>query len=314
MQYRLTSLCLVGLGLLAAAPASAAPTKAGAAPATKAGAAPAASAEPRLEVSTHKPRPGDPVLVTVTGVDRAPSGTGGRVPLVFFQVRKGWQAIFAVPLDDTPPEIKVVLTRPALSETLTVADRKWAEEQVTIDPEMAEPPADKRRLIDGDNAAIIEALRDREPPRFQAGFTRPGGPQTSQYGSWRTLNGGYRSRHLGLDFGARKGTAVRSIQDGRVALVRDGFLTGGTVVITHGAGLASSYFHLDDIKVAVGDTVKRGATLGKVGMTGRTTGPHIHVGVWVPGGFIDPAAFFRLRIGPPVAPATDAAPPTAKQR
>jgi murein DD-endopeptidase MepM/ murein hydrolase activator NlpD len=185
---------------------------------------------------------------------------------------------------------------------------------VKIDPEMAEPPADKRKLIDGDNAAIIEALRDREPPRFQSSFTKPSGSQTSPYGAWRTLNGGYRSRHLGLDFGARKATPVRSIQDGRIALVRDGFLTGGTVVVTHGAGLASSYFHLDDIKVAVGDTIKRGDTLGKVGMTGRTTGPHIHVGVWVPGGFIDPDAFFRLRIGPPAAPAPNAATSSAKNR
>lgn len=311
MLSRLTSLCLAGLGVFAV-PASAAPTaKAGAVQAVKA--APP-RAEPRLEVSTHKPRPGDPVLVTVTGVDRAPRGLGGRVPLIFFQVRQGWQAIFAVPLDDWPPEIKVVLIQPALSETLTIVARKWAEEQVKIEPEMAEPPADKRKLIDGDNAAIIEALRDREPPRFQSSFAKPSGTQTSQYGAWRTLNGGYRSRHLGLDFGVRKGTPVRSIQDGQVALVRDGFLTGGTVVVTHGAGLASSYFHLDDIKVAVGDTIKRGATLGKVGMTGRTTGPHIHVGIWVPGGFIDPDAFFRLRIGPPIAPATAAPPPPAKKR
>ncbi|HSS00433.1 MAG TPA: M23 family metallopeptidase, partial [Kofleriaceae bacterium] len=60
------------------------------------------------------------------------------------------------------------------------------------------------------------------------------------------------------------------------------------------------YFHLDDIKVAVGDTIKRGTIVGKVGLTGRTTGPHLHVGIWVPGGFIDSEVFLRLRIGVPV--------------
>jgi len=90
---------------------------------------------------------------------------------------------------------------------------------------------------------------------------------------------------------------------GEVTLVRDGFLTGGTVVVVHGGGIASTYFHLDDIKVAVGDTIKRGALLGKVGLTGRTTGPHIHVGIWLHNSFVDPEVFFRLRIGVPVPPA-----------
>jgi murein DD-endopeptidase MepM/ murein hydrolase activator NlpD len=287
-------------------------------------------AEPRLEVSPRTPRPGDPVLVTVRGVDQAPKGTGGKVPLVFFQIRDGWQAVFAVPISDgseeavieekTEPkagakagsktetkteaktELKIMVAEPALTHMLTVTPRKWAEEKVTIAPEMAEPPPDKRKLIDGDNAAIIAALRDRSPPRFTGKFAMPGGGgRTSTFGAWRTLNGDYRSRHLGVDLAARKGAAVRAVQDGEVTLVRDGFLTGGTVVVAHGAGIASAYFHLDGINVKVGDTIKRGTTLGAVGLTGRTTGPHIHVGIWVPGGFIDPDAFLRLRFGAPVA-------------
>ena len=285
MLYRLAFICAVVLGGLAAAPRT-------------------GRAEPHLEVSTQKPRPGDPILVTVTGVDRMPRGAGGKVPLIFFPVAGGWQAVFAVPLDDHLAELKVVVNQPALSETLAIEPRTWAEEEVKIaDPEMAEPPADKRKIINKDNAHIIAAIRDHGPPRFAAGFGKPGnGEKTSTFGAWRTLNGGYRSRHLGLDFGVRKGTDVKAIQDGKVGAVTSGFLTGGTVVLTHGAGIASTYFHLDDIKVAVGDTVQRGVVIGKVGMTGRTTGPHIHVGVWVPGGFIDPDAFFKLKIGPPVEP------------
>src|SRR5690349_16047417 len=157
----------------------------------------AGTAEPRLKVSTKKPRPGDPVLVTVEGVEREPKGTGGRVPLAFFPVRKGWQAVFAVPLDDTPPEIKVSINEPALSETLAVQPRTWTEEKVDVAPEMAEPPADKRKLIDADNAAVIDVLRDITPPRFHGRFGKPApGRPTSQFGAWRTLNGDYRSRHL----------------------------------------------------------------------------------------------------------------------
>jgi hypothetical protein len=175
MRSLLTACCVALLGLVIAGPALA-----------------QGRAEPRLEVAPQAPRPGDPVLVTVTGVDHAPKGTAGKIPLLFFPVRQGWQAIFAVPIDptggravpaprdpaspieDPPVEMKIVLTDPALSHTLTAKPRSWAEEQVKIDPEMAEPPADKRKIIDSDNVAIIAALKDRSPPRFGGSFAMPG--------------------------------------------------------------------------------------------------------------------------------------------
>jgi murein DD-endopeptidase MepM/ murein hydrolase activator NlpD len=286
MRHRLASFAyLAVLGILAA---SAAPAR----------------AEPKLEIEPKAPRTGDPVLVTVTGADRAPRGMGGKVPLSFFQVQGGWQAVFALPVEEEPKDVKIVITHPSLSQIVTPTARKWGEENVTIDPELAEPPADKRKVIDGDNGAIIKALREHTAVHFQGHFTLPGtGQQTSGFGSWRTLNGGFRARHLGLDLGVRKGTPVHAIEDGQVTLVRDGFLTGGTVVVAHGAGIASTYFHLDDIKVGVGDVIKHGTVVGKVGLTGRTTGPHIHLAIWVPGGFIDPAVFLHLKIGAPVQPA-----------
>jgi murein DD-endopeptidase MepM/ murein hydrolase activator NlpD len=273
---------------------------------------PARAAKPQLQVSTRTPKPGDPVLVTVTGVAGEPSGTGGRVPLVFFPVARGWQAVFAVPLEDAPARVEV--TAGGLTETLTVRAHTFAEEAVTVAPELAEPPADKRKQLDEDNAAVIEAVKDPAPPLFRGRFRLPGkGRQTSPFGSWRTLNGDYRSRHLGLDIGARQGSPVRAVQHGKVTLVHDGFLMGGTVVLTHGAGIASTYFHLTDIAVAAGDVVKPGQVVGKVGMTGRTTGPHIHLGIWVPGGFIDPAAFLRLPLATPRATTRPAAPARPKK-
>ena len=261
------------------------------------------AAEPSLRVSPKKPKPGDPILVMVDGVDARPKGTGGKVPLVFFPVKRGWQAVFAVPLDDAPTELRVTIDGIAPYETLAVRTHQFPEEQVTVPPEMAEPPADKRKQIDADNAAVIAAVRNSAQPMFRGAFRLPGaGPRTSVFGAWRTLNGGYRSRHLGLDLAARKGAPVRSIQRGKVALVHDGFLMGGTVVIVHGGGIASTYFHLADIPVKVGDDVDRGAVIGKVSLTGRTTGPHIHLGVWVPGGFVDPAVFVKLPIATPREP------------
>jgi murein DD-endopeptidase MepM/ murein hydrolase activator NlpD len=266
----------------------------------------ASAAKPQLQVSTRTPKPGDPVLVTVTDLARKPSGKGGRVPLVFFPVERGWQAVFAIPLANAPAEVKVRVGD--LSETLSVRAHTFEEEAVTIAPELAAPPPDKRQQLEADRTAVINAVKDTSPPLFRGTFQMPGkGRRTSSFGSWRMFNGEHRSRHFGLDIGARKRSPVRAVQRGKVALVRDGFLMGGTVVLTHGAGIASAYFHLTDIAVAAGDVVKPGQALGKVGLTGRTTGPHIHLGIWVPGGFIDPVTFLGLDIATPRVSAEPAA-------
>jgi murein DD-endopeptidase MepM/ murein hydrolase activator NlpD len=308
MRWNIGVLLLATLATSAlAAPATAAPGH----PAAAAAARDKSKKPPKLAVSSKKPKPGQPVLVTVTGVDEAPRGSGGKVALRFFPVKRGWQAVFTVPLADGPPQLEVKVDAGggvALTETLTLADVTWKEEKVTVPPELAEPPADKRKIIDADNAAVLAAFEHEDGPLWTAAFKRPAGAMTSPFGSWRTFNGDYRSRHLGLDVGARKGAPVRAIQAGKVTLVRDGFLMGGTVVVVHGGGIASAYFHVSDPTVAVGDEVKRNAVLGKVGLTGRTTGPHIHVGVWLPGGFADPAAFFKLGVSPPKKPPIARAP------
>jgi len=268
-----------------------------------------ALAKPLLRVSSTRPKPGDPVLVTVLGVGEKPQGTAAGAALVFFPVRGGWQAVFAVPLDDPPAEVKVLVEgTPPLRETLAIRAHTFPEEEITVAPELAEPPPDRQREVDADNAAVIQAARHATPPRFSAGFRRraAAGPTTSPFGAWRTFNGRFRSRHLGLDTAAASGVPVRAVQDGTVTLVRAGYLIGGTVVVAHGAGITSTYFHLSDITVAAGDEVKRGAVVGKVGLTGRATGPHVHLGIWVPDGFVDPAVFLGLRLGPPRAAAGQA--------
>jgi murein DD-endopeptidase MepM/ murein hydrolase activator NlpD len=258
------------------------------------------AAPPQLRVSSLRPKPGDPVVVTVVGVHEEPRGTVGETPLVFFPVKSGWQAVFAVPVDEPPPQLKVAIEGTSLARTLSVRSHTFPEHHVTVAPELAEPPPEKRKQIEEDNAAILEATKQPEDPQFHGLFRRPvPGVVTSGFGSVRIFNDlDYRSRHFGADFAGKEGTPVRAIEAGKVALVRDGFLTGGTVVVVHGGGVASTYFHLSDITVGLGDEIQRGTVVGKVGLTGRTTGPHLHLGVRVPGGYVDPAVFLALKLGP----------------
>jgi len=260
-------------------------------------------------------------------------------------VKSGWQAIFAVPLGDAPEAeeeadggfwdiwhgraetpaapaagdkptattIKVSIADAGPAKLLTVRAHTFPEEAIKIDPALANPPAAQAKEIDSDNAAVIAALRNSDPPMFRGRFRAPPGKKTSAFGNWRRFNDSeHRSRHLGVDAAARKGAPIRAVQRGKVALVRSGILMGGTVVVVHGAGLASAYFHVSDFAVKTGEMVEPGQVLGKVGLTGRTTGPHIHVGIWARGGFIDPAALFRLPIAAPVNPESAVAGKTAR--
>jgi murein DD-endopeptidase MepM/ murein hydrolase activator NlpD len=117
-------------------------------------------------------------------------------------------------------------------------------------------------------------------------------------------------RHAGLDIAVGRGTPVRAPAAGQVADVGDYALSGRTVVVDHGQGVMTAYFHLDAASVRRGDVVRLGQTLGRVGSTGLSTGPHLHVGVYVHGRDVDPASWYRMPAwvaGTPAAGAADEA-------
>lgn len=274
------------------------------------GAAAPAAAD-TLAVTPAVARPGDPVLVTVTGARETPRGTANGAPLQFFRSRTGYQAVFAVPLEVTLDPTSGPTTEAAIQpisvevdsvpqpKTVRVKAAKFPETSVVVEDELANPAKADRVRIDSDNAAILgAAARAKGEVLFARGFRRPPGEITSPFGEWRTFNDGHRSQHLGLDLFAREGSRVKAVNAGTVVLVRDCFLAGTVVVVAHGGGIASAYYHLSKVSVAEGDSLAQGDEVGLAGHTGRTTGPHLHLSIHVPGGMVDPASFFKLGIAP----------------
>ena len=133
-------------------------------------------------------------------------------------------------------------------------------------------------------------------PRFTGGFMWPvTGRVSGIYGSQRILNGEKRRPHFGVDIAAPTGTPIVAASDGRALLVhQDMFFTGKTVMIDHGLGIGTIYIHMDAIEVKKGALVRRGQLIGRIGMTGRATGPHLHWGLTWRGVSLDPA----LMVGP----------------
>ncbi len=138
---------------------------------------------------------------------------------------------------------------------------------------------------------LLRYSKDQRPPVFGLPLEKPATPLPTgegNFGSCRTFNGKERDRHTGQDYAVAAGTPVKSVANGRVLIAANHFFSGNSVYILHGNGLVSEYFHLTKYDVKPNETVKAGQTIGTSGETGRTTGPHLHIGLRWQGARINP--------------------------
>ena len=152
-------------------------------------------------------------------------------------------------------------------------------------------PEDLARLY-SEQAEIKPLFRRRSgPARFTLALSQPleSPPEARYFGVRREFNGEPKNPHTGIDYAVGLGTSVKSVAAGTVVLTGEHFFAGTSVYVDHGDGLISMYFHLSEIKVEVGQEVERGGEVGLVGSTGRSTGPHLHLGIRWRGARIDPS-------------------------
>jgi murein DD-endopeptidase MepM/ murein hydrolase activator NlpD len=180
---------------------------------------------------------------------------------------------------------------------VNILAREFSVERLTLPTAMVDlDPETERRAVD-ESGRLRTLYRTISSERLWRGrFTRPvaGTEPGTGYGARRIINGKPRMPHTGIDYSVPRGTPVVAANSGRVALVAEFFFPGRLVVIDHGLGLYTLYFHLDDVSVAEGARVERGDPIGTVGATGRATGPHLHFGVQVGSARVDPAALLGL--------------------
>jgi murein DD-endopeptidase MepM/ murein hydrolase activator NlpD len=234
--------------------------------------------------------------LVVVRTDASPSsGTFDGTRLHFFTVDGKSLALIGVDLDRSPGRYPIEIeTRDGqqLRASLDVVPRQFTEERLTVAKAYVEPDPATLARIERERR-LLAALWDKTAaqPYWRGSFLPPAdGTPGSEFGLRRFFNGEPRSPHAGVDFRAPEGTPVRASNRGRVVLARALFFTGKTVVIDHGCGLFTLYVHLSELGVERGARVERGQEIGKVGMTGRATGPHLHFAVRLGEARIDPAA------------------------
>lgn len=250
---------------------------------------------PAITVTARSVRPGEVLLVTITG-DPADAPIHVRAFArewpVYAVDRGRWQALVGIDLDThAGPATLVVTTASArVDHPLLVQPHAFPTRRLEVNPALVNPPAEALERIARETAALNEIWRASSPERqWRGAFVRPvPDPANSAFGTRSIYNGESRSPHSGADFLSPAGRPVKAPAAGRVVLADALYFTGNTVVLDHGMGLFSLLAHLSEIEVHAGDTVAAGDVVGKVGATGRVTGPHLHWTVRLGGARVDP--------------------------
>jgi hypothetical protein len=241
--------------------------------------------------------PGGVVTFKLAGEpDKPPAVAFNGRPVMVVRQNGLWLAVLGLGLSVEPGDHHVDVSQPGSGEQklpFTVIDKKYSVQQLKVPPGQVNLSPENEARVASETEKVRAALNGfsaSTPSTLRLAQPVPG-RRSSSFGLRRMFNGESRNPHSGMDIAAPTGTPIKAPLDGRVVDVGNYFFNGNNVIVDHGQGLLTMYCHLSKIRVAAGQTLKRGEVLGDVGATGRVTGPHLHWGVSLNGAMVDPALF-----------------------
>ena len=230
----------------------------------------------------------------------------------------GYIGLLGIDMQDNPGtyelavEVKQGEQAKQLSFNVLVAKEKFAVEHLKLPKDKVDLDEKSLARWKAEQEEVKKALAESSGMKlWHSSFLEPvNGKRTGIFGSVRIMNGKPRNPHNGEDIGAPMGADVAATNDGIVRITVDHIFSGKGVFVDHGLGFYSMYFHLSEILVKDGDLVTAGQIIGKVGATGRATGPHLHWGVKLNGARVNPYSLLDLPFKNGSTPAATVATPT----
>lgn len=257
--------------------------------------------QPTLKVSSNSVVQGDSLAIELNNVPEGviPTAKTDLSLTTFASIGEGrWMAFTGIADARDPGEYEISVQFDEFKEIVpvTVQARKFNRQDLTID-------TSSPTISEANSNEAYQQFRDTIPPFYETAdakiywsgeFLQPvQGRLSSEYGLLRYTNGGAKPRrHAGIDLAASAGTVIIAPAAGKVVFSDYLLNTGNTMVIEHGGGLKSYYYHLSKRDVAVDEIVKAGQTIGQVGTTGYSTGPHLHFELRIGSQNLDPFKFF----------------------
>lgn len=242
----------------------------------------------------NHPVPGGVAVVALGSEAQAPTARyQGKPVLVVREEGKRWIAIVGIPLKSQPGPHQLQVSD---GRTLgfSVGTKHYREQHIKLkNSRQVNPLAEDMTRINRELAEQTRAYQTFSPTQpSNLLFDKPvEGPLSSPFGLRRFFNGEERNPHSGLDFAVGAGTPIKSPAAGKVILIGNYFFNGNTVFVDHGQGLISMFCHMSKVDVKLGQSLPRGGIVGRVGATGRATGPHMHWNVSLNDARVDPAIF-----------------------
>jgi murein DD-endopeptidase MepM/ murein hydrolase activator NlpD len=265
----------------------------------------------RVESFPKVAKQGDVCLIRTLGPSSLKSihgeFQGERFSMAFNNEAGVYEGLLGIDMSTSPTtyQIKVFAIggdNRVYSDTLSLSVEKvdFGVQTLSLPPSMVDLDAKTLERVNQE-ARRLEALfqTSRDERLWEGGFILPvQGEISTGFGLNRIINGQRRGQHPGVDLSAEKGASVLASNHGVVVLVDELFFSGKSVILDHGWGLYSMYFHLSEALVKEGNPVRAGALLGRVGSTGRSTGPHLHWGIRMNGARVDPFALLKAATFP----------------
>lgn len=258
-----------------------------------------------IAATARSMQPGELVVLTMTApgpADGVQLHVFNREIPVYRVDAVTWRGLIGIDLNVRPGTYSVSVDARAgphqLQATyfLKVLPRRFPVRVLKVDPALVNPPPEMKERIVREAGELEQLWGQSSPERLWRGAFGSPVPSTvaSRFGARSIFNGEARSPHSGADFPSPTGAPVAAPNAGRVVLARNLYFSGNTVILDHGLGLFSLLAHLSVIDVHEGDRVSTGQEIGKVGATGRVTGPHLHWGVRAGGARVDPLAVLAV--------------------
>jgi len=254
----------------------------------------------QISAQSRSLQPGELVVLTIVAARAAPIHVRAfkhDAPAIRKNDRT-WLALIGIDLDAKPGTYPVLVDGGGEHAVydLVVKPRRFPTRRLTVNPDFVTPPASEEARIEREAAMLrrVYAATAKEA-LWHEPFVRPvPQPANSAFGTRSVFNGLPRNAHGGADFLSPAGQPVRAPNAGRVVVAEALYFSGNTLIIDHGLGLFSTLAHLSAFDVHEGDQVTAGQIVGRVGATGRVTGPHLHWAVRVDDARVDPLSLLAL--------------------